>query len=113
MHIEAKTERGILVLTPDVARLDASSASAFRETLVGHIDGGARSLVIDLSRVAFIDSSALGALIAAVKRLGPLGVLAVAGVQPAVARLFAITRMDRVFSLHPGTEEAIARLAPG
>lgn len=113
MQIEAKTERGVLVLTPDTARLDASSAAAFRETLIGHIEGGAQSMVIDLSRVGFIDSSALGALIAAVKKLGPLGVLAVAGVQPAVARLFAITRMDRVFSLHAGADEAVARLASG
>lgn len=113
MRIDARTERGVLVLTPDAARLDASTATTFRETLLSHIDNGARSLVLDLSGVGFVDSSALGALISAVKRMGPLGTLAIAGVQPAVARLFAITRMDRVFALHPGTAEAISGLAAG
>lgn len=111
MQIEMRTEQGVLVLKPEAIRLDASSAPAFRETLIGHIDGGARALVLDLSGVGFVDSSALGALIAAVKRMGPLGTLAISGVQPAVAKLFAITRMDRVFSIHPGTTEAVARLA--
>lgn len=113
MHIDARTERGVLVLKPEAARLDATSAPALRETLLGHIDGGAKALVLDFSGVGFVDSSALGALIAAVKRLGPLGTLAIAGVQPAVARLFAITRMDRVFTIHPGTTEAVSRLALG
>ena len=113
MQIDARTDRGVLVLRPEGARLDASCAPALRETLIAHIDGGAKALVLDFSGVGFVDSSALGALIAAVKRLGPLGTLAIAGVQPAVARLFAITRMDRVFAIHPGTSEAVTRLAAG
>ncbi len=113
MHISARTERGVLVLTPDATRLDATTAATFRDTLIGHIDRGAHAMVLDLSSVSFVDSSALGSLIAAVKRMGPLGTLAIAGVQPAVARLFSITRMDRVFSLHPGTAEAITGLSAG
>lgn len=113
MHIDARNERGVLVLKPGNSRLDASNAAGFRDAMLGHIDGGARAMVLDLSGVAFVDSSALGALIAAVKRMGPLGTLAIAGVQPAVARLFQITRMDRVFTLHTGTAEAVSGLAAG
>lgn len=113
MHIDARTEDGVLVLTPDDARLDASNAAAFRETLFSHVDSGNTTLVLDLSGVSFVDSSALGALISVLKRMGPLGTFAIAGVQPAVERLFAITRMNRVFSLHPGRAEAVSTLAAG
>lgn len=114
MRIDARTEEGVLILTPEAQRLDASNAAVFREQLIGFIDAGAGgAMVLDLSGVKFVDSSALGSLIAAVKRLGPLGKLAIAGVQPAVARLFAVTRMDRVFALHPDTAGAVAALSVG
>lgn len=113
MPIDARTENGVLVIKPDDQRLDASNAVAFRESLFAHIDGGVRKMVLDLSGVRFVDSSALGALISVLKRMDPLGKLAIAGVQPAVARLFSITRMDRVFAIHPGAREAVAVLSAG
>lgn len=113
MPINARTESGVLVLTPDEARLDASNATGIRDAMIGHIEAGAKSLVLDLSGVRFVDSSALGALISVLKRMDPLGKLAIAGVQPAVARLFSITRMDRVFAMHPGTSEAVSALSAG
>lgn len=113
MLIEARTEAGVLVLTPDEARLDANNAATLRETLIAYIDGGRQSMVLDLNGVSFVDSSALGALISAMKRMGPLGTLAIAGVQPAVDRLFTITRMNRVFSLHAGTAEAVSAISAG
>lgn len=113
MPINSRTEAGVLVLTPDEARLDASNAAAIREALIGFIDAGEKAMVLDLSGVRFVDSSALGALISVIKRMDPLGKLAIAGVQPAVARLFSITRMDRVFAMHPGTSEAVSALSAG
>ena len=41
--------------------------------MIGHIEAGAKSLVLDLSGVRFVDSSALGALISVLKRMDPLG----------------------------------------
>lgn len=114
MLFHTRTERGITIVTPaaTVTRLDAHTAPALRDALLGCIDAGAQSLILDLSAVTFLDSSALGALIAAAKRAGTVGHFGVAGLLPAVARLFALTHMDRVFTLHPSTAEAIARLAP-
>ncbi len=111
MNYETRTDQGITLLVPDVTRLDASTANALREALIGQLGTGAEKLVLDLSGVSFLDSSALGALIAAAKRVGPSGHFGVAGTQPAVARLFALTHMDRVFTLYPSTAEAIARLS--
>lgn len=110
MQIDFQITDGVTLATPDATRLDASTSADLRSALTGRIEAGAHTLILDLSGVSFLDSSALGALIATAKRIGPLGHFGVAGTQPAVARLFALTHMNRVFTLHPSTAEAIARL---
>lgn len=110
MHFATQIENAVTFVTPDATRLDASTAPALREMLIGCLDAGAHRLVLDLTGVTFLDSSALGSLIAAAKRAGRGGAFSVCGVQPAVARLFALTHMDRVFTVHPSKPEALARL---
>ncbi|MBL4928518.1 STAS domain-containing protein [Fuscibacter oryzae] len=99
---------GVTVFEIDEARLDAAKAPELRQTLLDAVDAGAQSFVLDLTRVEFMDSSALGALISTVKRLGPLGALHIAGAAGSVEKLFAITRMDRVFRIFPTRDAAIA-----
>ncbi len=101
---------GVTVLRPMNARLDASAAPALREALIGRINKGERSIILDLGSVTFMDSSALGALIAAAKRLGPTGTIAVAELAAPVAKLFSVTRMDRVFSVNASVQDAIKAL---
>jgi anti-sigma B factor antagonist len=48
--------------------------------------------------------------VSCLKRLGSRGALAVVGTKGEVARLFRLTRMDRVFALHPDLETAVAQL---
>ena len=111
MPYQSRLDRGVTILIPQASRLDSAEAPALRSALLGQIEQGVQHLVLDLSGVDFLDSSALGALIAAAKRIAPLGRFGVSGVRPAVARLFALTHMDRVFSIHPNTAEAVSRLA--
>lgn len=107
MTYATHTDQGIVIVTPGLPRLDASAAADLRAALLAPLDTGASALVLDLTQVGFLDSSALGAMIAGAKRCRP-GRFAVAGVQPAVAKLFALTHMDRVFALHPSPGDAIA-----
>jgi anti-sigma B factor antagonist len=79
--------------------------------LIAQINLGEQYLVLDLSDVTFMDSSALGALISAVKRLGPTGTIAVASLAGPVAKLFSVTRMDRVFSVNATVKDAVKTLA--
>lgn len=111
MNITEERQGDILVLRVGEARLDAAEAPALREALLRHIDAGHGQIVLDLSRTDFLDSSGLGALVTAVKRLGSRGTLAIAGAQGAVTRLFSLTRMDRVFALHPSVEAAVTQMA--
>jgi anti-sigma B factor antagonist len=101
----------ILVIRVDEKRIDASKAPAFKDEMTKCIEAGQNQLVLDLSQVDFIDSSGLGALVSCLKRLGPRGSLAVAGATGAVSRLFTLTRMDKVFALHPNVDSAVAQLS--
>jgi anti-sigma B factor antagonist len=101
----------VLVVHVAEKRIDASKAPAFKDEMTKCIDGGQNQIVLDLSGVDFIDSSGLGAIVSCLKRLGPRGSLAVAGASGAVSRLFTLTRMDKVFTLHPTVDSAVEQLS--
>lgn len=87
---------------------DLHTAPELRSAIAGAIDGGARALVIDLAEATFIDSMTLGVLLGGVKRLRPSGgSVAVVVVDPHIRRIFEITLLDRVFSLHEDRDAAL------
>jgi anti-sigma F factor antagonist len=97
------------VLTPH-GEVDAHTAPALRQAVAEQLlDPEVTQLVIDLSHATFLDSSALGVLIGAFKRMtergGRLDV-----VQPSapLRRIFEITALDRILSLRESRQEALA-----
>jgi len=101
---------GITVVIPSGPRLDAEVAGELRNTLIDLIDEGARKLVLDLPAVDFIDSSGLGALVSALKRLkqaDPSGDIRLADVQPSVRAVLEIIRLHRVFAQFGTLDEAL------
>jgi anti-sigma B factor antagonist len=106
------TERpnGMTLVRIDDARLTAAIAPDFKQRMADAVEAGHNRLVLDLSRVTFIDSTGLGALVGVLKRIGNRGDLAVCGLQPAVQQMFKLTRMDRVFRIFPDAETALASL---
>lgn len=101
----------ILVTRMTETKLNAANAPAFREGMAKLIADGHKRFVIDMSRVTFVDSSGLGAMVGVLKRIGNAGDLAVTGLQPPVQRLFELTRMDRVFRIYDDAAAAIGGLA--
>ena len=66
-------------------------------------------LIVDLSRVTYIDSSGLAVLIGAIKDVeGHGGKFALAGLQEAVALTFEVARLDQVFRIFPTVDAALA-----
>ena len=53
--------------------VDVYTAPRLRERLVELVEGGARKVIVDLSRVEFLDSTGLGVLVGALKRLRAAG----------------------------------------
>jgi anti-sigma B factor antagonist len=100
MQIEEIKVGGKVVLKILETRFGADKAASFKEHIARNIQAGNRRLVLDLTPVTFIDSSGLGAILAALKMIGKDGDVAVCGLTDPVASMFKLTRMDRVFTIH-------------
>ncbi|MDH2326635.1 STAS domain-containing protein [Cereibacter sp. SYSU M97828] len=100
MDLSAEVRDGALVIRVHEDRIDAASAIDFKDRMREAIRDPAPVVVLDLSRVAFLDSSGLGAVVAVMKLLAPRK-LELAALSPTVAKVFRLTRMDSVFTIHP------------
>jgi anti-sigma B factor antagonist len=93
--------------------VDFDVAPQLKRCIVHRIDAGDRLIVIDLSDVGFIDSTAIGVLVGALKRLREAGgLLAVVCTNDNVRGIFEIVGLENVIPLHGSREDALVALAP-
>ena len=89
--------------------LDLHEAPELQDRISAAIDHGARLIVVDLTDVTFIDSMALGVLLAASNRLRPTGGdLRLVVPSPSIRRIFEISLLDHVFTLDSSRSDALA-----
>ncbi|MCH9673408.1 MAG: STAS domain-containing protein [Gammaproteobacteria bacterium] len=108
MLIEDRTEGDALVVRVLEPRLDARTAVGFKTKFEEYTDAGHRRIILNLAQTEFIDSSGLGAIVAAFKRVGRDGEFSLCGLQDATLSIFKLTRMDKVFTIFPTENEALA-----
>jgi len=88
--------------------IDLFTAPEFKQRVSAPIDAGRTRLIVDLTETTFIDSSSLGVLIGAHRRLRRLnGSLAIVVSSEAILKTFRITGLDGVFTLVPTLDEAL------
>jgi len=98
---------GTIVLTVQ-GEVDVSTAPELRERLLVVADRGFNRVVVDLSAVSFVDSTALGVLVSGAKRLRSAGGdLRLVVTQPRIAKVFEITGLTDLFPLYASAEEAV------
>ncbi|MEM6938875.1 MAG: STAS domain-containing protein [Pseudomonadota bacterium] len=107
MEMSVKTEEDICVISVGEDRIDAAVALDFKEDVRRHTEEAPAQVVLDLTKVTFIDSSGLGAIVASMKHLAPERKLVLAGLTPAVEKVFKLTRMDSVFDIFLTLEAAL------
>jgi len=92
--------------------VDLYTAPEFKQQLLDVIGKGAKSVVVDFSNTTFIDSTTLGVLVGGVKRLRVNdGQLSLVCSDRNITKIFEITGLDRVFTIHPTREEALSKLS--
>lgn len=111
MDIQTATHETFNVITVNAARIDASVAIQFKDTMRAATDDGPDHVVLDLSKVDFVDSSGLGAIVASLKQMGSNRRLDLAALTPDVAKVFRLTRMDKIFHIHEDVPEGATRAA--
>jgi anti-sigma B factor antagonist len=98
----------LAVLEP---RLVADKAQPFKDAVGRYCTNGPISLVLDLAKVEFIDSTGLGAILSVLKRMPKGSELMVCRLNEAVTNMFMLTRMDRVFTICKTVDEAVIALS--
>ena len=107
LEIEA-TERGGVPVLRLYGEADVYTVTLFREQVTALLDKGPSALVIDLSGTRYIDSSGLGVLIHAARRLP--GKVAVVTSQDRITRLFTATGLDSAVRIYRSLPEAVDAL---
>jgi len=88
--------------------LDAYTSEQFREAILSRIDSGLRLAVVDFLKVEYIDSSGLGAMVAALKRISERnGRIYVVCGESQVLKVLHITGLEKVFPVFPERNAAI------
>src|SRR5215203_2384588 len=111
MNFDIKTEHVnddtyVISLTGEV---DLYTAPEFKQQLLEVIGQGGKEVIVDFSDTTFIDSTTLGVLVGGVKRLRTNdGQLSLVCSDRNITKIFEITGLDRVFTIYPSREEALA-----
>lgn len=100
MQISCEETGGTMVARVCEDRVDAAVAIHFKERMREILQKPSERIVLDMSRVDFLDSSGLGAVVAVMKLAGPERRLELAALTPTVQKVFRLTRMDQVFTIH-------------
>ena len=111
MELACEDRGDIRHITVADDRIDAAVAIQFKDRIREMTEDGPGRILLDLSSVNFLDSSGLGAVVAAMKQAGPGRKLELAGLTPMVEKVFRLTRMDTVFTIHRDAAAATGGLA--
>lgn len=110
MAIKSRTEVNgkIAIVEVKGALVGDNDTDAFREVVADFIEQGNRSLVIDLAKVNYLNSSGLGALISAHTSYGKNGgTIKLSGLTNNVQNLLIMTKLIDVFDVYDTVDEAI------
>ena len=101
-------ERHVLAVRGEI---DLFTAPELKKMLADAIENGATRVVVDLSETTFLDSTALGVLIGAVKRLRSRdGQLVIVNTDANIAKTFEITGLDQIFTILDTRDAAVDAL---
>lgn len=101
----ANGDRTVVAVTGEI---DVYTAPVLREELASLIDSQHTDLVVDLTAVRFMDSTGLGVLVGALKKVRTLGgELQLVIDQDKILKVFRITALTQVFTIHSSLDEAL------
>jgi anti-sigma B factor antagonist len=105
--ISEETGDGVSIVSAK-GEIDIATAPALREQLEAAIDRRPDLVVVDLQGVSFMDSTALGVLVGALKRSREAdGTMRIVVADARVLKVFEITGLTEVFSIFPTIREAV------
>ena len=107
LHVDEQSGWHVVSVAGEI---DITTAPQLRDQLAELIEAGHDRIVVDLNQVGFLDSTALGVMVGAHKRLRDRGHgLALACTQPSILRVLDVTGLSSVFAMHDTVDAAVGR----
>ena len=107
MKIALEPQAGGVAVVRLAGRLDFTSVTDARDQFASAISAGHRKLIVDLSKVEFVDSAGLGSLIGGMRAARQAGGdLRIANPSEQARMLLSLTSLDQVLKVHPTIKEA-------
>jgi anti-sigma B factor antagonist len=101
-----KPQPNVLPLSGEI---DLHVSPEVAQSLRAMIDEKPKQVVVDLTKVTYLDSSGLAVLIEGMQNVQKYGGrFGLAGVQDDVKHVFDIARLDQVFEIYPDVDTALA-----
>ncbi|MCG8377169.1 MAG: STAS domain-containing protein [Chlorobiales bacterium] len=103
-------ERGdVSILQILEPRLIYESLDPIQKKFISLVESGIKKIVIDFSKVDYLDSFAVGFIMDMYRRVsGNDGALKICGLQPRVRKILSITRVDNVVDICTDIDDAVA-----
>ena len=106
IHVHVHGGMSVFELT---GSLDIATSPTVRASLLEASERGDHKLIVDLTKVDFLDSTGLGALIGAQRRAKEFGgEVRLVAKEGQILRLLRITGLLNVFAVYPTLEDALA-----
>ncbi|WP_028306488.1 STAS domain-containing protein [Desulfitibacter alkalitolerans] len=111
MEVKVDKIKGAEIVTVS-GKIDAYQSIKLKDALNDIIDRGSKKIIVNLHDVNFLDSTTLGILISALKKIkNKGGEICITRLQPNVEEIFELTRLNKIFTIFSSNEEAIDFLA--
>ena len=107
MNIEATILEGFVIFSFNTNKFTKLEIDEFNMLFNSNFSNGNKLFVINFKLIDFMDSSALGAMVNALKKIENQGDILVAGLNQPVLELFKLTRMDKIFKIYENVESAM------
>jgi len=110
LKVSSKSINGASVIDLE-GEVDVYTAPQLKQQIIDLLDGGVRHVIVNLTAVDYLDSTALGVLIGGLKRLRERnGALDLICPNPRIRRIFEITGLDKIFDIYATEDEAVEKL---
>lgn len=104
---EISEDDGDVPVVSVVGEIDVATAPQLRDRLLGRVASGSSTVAVNLLDVTFLDSTALGVLVGALKRCREAGGdLRLVVSEPRILKVFEITGLTEVFTIYGSVDEA-------
>ena len=107
MQVEVIEQQDASIISVS-GEVDLYTSPEVRKAITGQCKKKVRVVVVNLSEVAYMDSSGVATLVEGLQLTSKYkGIFRLVGLQPTVREVFELARLDRVFSIFETNEQAV------